>query len=366
MNIPALRQQIDQLDQRLLALLNERAKLSSSVGRWKQAHQEPIFVPEREEDLLRKLEHANEGPLTNSGLRAIYREILSSSRACQKSFTVAFLGAPHSVAWHAVRLRFGVSDRVLPVGSVAEMLRVLDSNEAEVALLSRNDLLKAYMPKKGRKGLLRNELGKRLFICGDVRLADVPASDGTLDAALSHHAEDSEHHDDAPAFALPAGDDDISYLSTQQTAAGTSFISVNGHAATGNGNGNGANGTESMANMSRKAIATAMAPGVEDMFLLLSRRPTPPGPNLKTLVYMCWAQGDEDLVSLRDLLKTAGIEARAWDTLPYGAKPGQACHLLEMEGAVPPQAMEEALRPANRKLLWMEHLGSYPETQVYG
>jgi hypothetical protein len=249
---------------------------------------------------------------------------------------------------------------VLPVRSVAELLQVLNRDEAEVALLARSELLKAYLPK-GKKGLLRNELGQRLFICGDVRLADVPRveSEAGTDAVgiLGRHRE-------AQTFAMPAGDDDISYLSTPQPAESEAYAGTNGtsnSASVVNGSESGSNGA--VASVERKTIA---APGVEDMFLLLSRRPVPQGPNLKTLVYVLCSRGEDTLPLLHDLAKAAGIIVKAWDTLPYGAKPGETCYQLEIDGAVPRQVIEEALRPATGKKLSIEHLGFYPETQVYG
>ncbi|PTX91949.1 hypothetical protein DB346_23630 [Verrucomicrobia bacterium LW23] len=352
MNIPALRQKIDELDQRLLALLNERAELSSSVGRWKQAHQEPVFVPEREEALMRTLVAANRGPLTSSGLRAIYREILSSSRACQKAFSVACLGAAHSAAWHAVRLRFGASDRVVPVETASELLRALEEGDAEVALLSRSDLLKAYLPKKG---VLRNELGTRLFICGEVRLSDALPDDAQKSPLT---AEDLAHQHDA-RFELPAGDDDISFLSIPQAVVDTAFKPING-----SHRGAAASEPESgsaVASLLRQTTAHAG----DAVFFLLSRRPVPEGPHLKTLVCISAPRGEEMDSVLRELMSASDIITTTWDTLSHGSKPGHVCHHLELEGAVAQSVVEAALVPASDKIT-IKHLGFYPETQVYG
>ena len=65
MNLQKLRQQIDKIDLRLLALLNARTKLAEKVGKLKRASGQAVFAPEREEILLRRLASGNPGPLPN-------------------------------------------------------------------------------------------------------------------------------------------------------------------------------------------------------------------------------------------------------------------------------------------------------------
>jgi len=80
-----LRQAILALDAELVALLNRRAALSLAVGERKRADGQSVFCPGREADLMRQLEAMNDGSLPIEHLRAIYREILSSSRNLQRA-----------------------------------------------------------------------------------------------------------------------------------------------------------------------------------------------------------------------------------------------------------------------------------------
>src|SRR5689334_22627299 len=92
-----LRQELDAIDDELVRLLNRRASLSLKVGDLKrrQGDNTPIFVPEREAEVLGNVRRANKaGPLRGAQLEAIYRQILSSSRDLQRRPRVAYLGPP--------------------------------------------------------------------------------------------------------------------------------------------------------------------------------------------------------------------------------------------------------------------------------
>ncbi len=85
MTLSQLRKRIDQLDRRLLALLNQRAHLALRVGLLKRRQDRQLFDPKRERDILRQVAHANAGPLSTHAVRAIYREILRQIRRLEQS-----------------------------------------------------------------------------------------------------------------------------------------------------------------------------------------------------------------------------------------------------------------------------------------
>ncbi len=82
--LDALRASINHLDQQLLGLLNLRTGLILKVGEIKKQAALAIHVPEREEEILHRLEMTNHGPLQNQHLRAIYTEIFAASRDLQE------------------------------------------------------------------------------------------------------------------------------------------------------------------------------------------------------------------------------------------------------------------------------------------
>jgi chorismate mutase-like protein len=84
-----LRVEIDAIDDRILELLNRRAKAAIEVGSIKKDRNLNVYVPEREVEILRRLTAVNEGPFPNDGLKAIYREIISASLSLEKPLSVA-------------------------------------------------------------------------------------------------------------------------------------------------------------------------------------------------------------------------------------------------------------------------------------
>lgn len=104
-----LRQRIDELDQRLVELLNERARVVVEVGKVKQRGSAPIYAPEREKAVLEQVRQYNTGPLPDTCLEAIWRELMSGSFALERPLRVGYLGPAGSFSHLAARRKFGAS-----------------------------------------------------------------------------------------------------------------------------------------------------------------------------------------------------------------------------------------------------------------
>lgn len=84
MDIAALRKQIDELDRRLVELLNERARAAQQIGLLKRDTNLPIYEPEREKVIFRNVSAANGGPLADRDLEHIYERVIDVMRNIQK------------------------------------------------------------------------------------------------------------------------------------------------------------------------------------------------------------------------------------------------------------------------------------------
>ena len=91
-SLEALRAQIDEIDAKLVELLNERARVVQSVGKLKRASNSPIYAPHREAEVLNKVLDQSAGPLPERALEAIYRELMSGSFALERPLRVGYLG----------------------------------------------------------------------------------------------------------------------------------------------------------------------------------------------------------------------------------------------------------------------------------
>ncbi len=103
------RKKIDRLDQKLVDLLNERARLVVEVGELKRSSDTPIYAPHREAQVLEKALGRNEGPLPDRTIEGVYRELMSGSFAIERPLRIGFLGPPGSYSHQASVKQFGSS-----------------------------------------------------------------------------------------------------------------------------------------------------------------------------------------------------------------------------------------------------------------
>ena len=109
LDLDHLRQRIDDVDNRLVQLLNERASLVVDVGKFKRGSGTPIYAPHREQAVIGRALKANAGPLYDTTVEAVYREIMSGSFALEQPLRIGFLGPAGSFSHEAAAKQFGSS-----------------------------------------------------------------------------------------------------------------------------------------------------------------------------------------------------------------------------------------------------------------
>lgn len=134
-DISEVRKDIDSIDEQIITLINRRYGLAGEVGEWKRANRREIYVPEREKALLERLEGLNKGPLPNSTLRSIYREIMSGALALEAPITIAFLGPENTFSHQAAMSKFGHSVRYQPKNSIAEVFEEVEKGKAHYGVV---------------------------------------------------------------------------------------------------------------------------------------------------------------------------------------------------------------------------------------
>jgi chorismate mutase len=82
--IDRLRQEIDEIDSRLLELFNRRARCVVEIGHIKRAGNMPLYQPDRERQIFDRAEAANPGPLSNRAIRRLFERILDESRSVER------------------------------------------------------------------------------------------------------------------------------------------------------------------------------------------------------------------------------------------------------------------------------------------
>jgi chorismate mutase len=138
-----LRRQVDQIDLRMLRLLQQRNKLTAEIGRLKRRHRAVIYVPERERELLSRLVRLSKGRIPTNVVTAIYREILSGSRAAQGQPPVGVLRGEKRQLLDAARSIFGAADHFSAQKSWDELAKGVRTRALSVGLITGTDLLGA-------------------------------------------------------------------------------------------------------------------------------------------------------------------------------------------------------------------------------
>ncbi len=158
-----IRARIDAVDDRIVDLLRERAALAQDIGHAKSGAK---YRPEREAQVLRRVNARNKGPLPAAALTRLYTEIMSACRALEAGITVAYLGPQGTFSEEAAIRQFGSQAMLKPCASIDGVFRQVETgavaygvvpieNSTEGSITLTHDLL----------------LATPLKICGEVLLS---------------------------------------------------------------------------------------------------------------------------------------------------------------------------------------------------
>ena len=163
--IAGLRGKIDRLDQELVRLMNERAKIASEIGELKNDSGISAYDPSREEEVLSRVLELSKGPLSPRCVRAVFRELISGSRSLEKEMRVAYLGPAYSYSHLAAIHRFGQNVELVPVASIAAVFEEVNRRQTDYGLVPVEN------STDGRVADTLDMFARlRVRICGEVQL----------------------------------------------------------------------------------------------------------------------------------------------------------------------------------------------------
>ncbi len=135
MTLEELRKKINDIDAELVELLNERAKVVIEIGKLKDKTDSPVYAPHREKQVLEKIKVENNGPLPDSCLMAIWRELMSGSFYLEKPLRIGYLGPAGSFSHSAAMLKFGQSVEYEPLADIRSIFGEVDKKHCDFALV---------------------------------------------------------------------------------------------------------------------------------------------------------------------------------------------------------------------------------------
>lgn len=132
-----IRAKIDAIDEQILALISERARLAQEVARVKRAAGEvsDFYRPEREAEILRRVKANNPGPLPDEAVQRLFRELMAACLALQQPLKVAYFG-PEGTYTHAATLKhFGSAAQLSPLATIDLVFRDVETGAANYGVV---------------------------------------------------------------------------------------------------------------------------------------------------------------------------------------------------------------------------------------
>lgn len=129
------RQEINELDLKILNLLNQRMEVVKRIGQLKTRRKLDYYDPKREESIIKKLLRENKGILPNSVLLNIYREIFLAARSLEKHLTIAYWGPEGTFTHLSAVKKFGSGHRFVPMKSIKNVFETIARGHADFGVV---------------------------------------------------------------------------------------------------------------------------------------------------------------------------------------------------------------------------------------
>ena len=122
-------------------------ELVRQVGVLKRAEKSVIYRPEREQEILRRLEQQNDGLLNKSAIEAIFLEIFAVSRNLELPQRVAFLGPEGSFTHQAAESRFGGMGEYLVLPTIRSVFDSVETGRAAFGVVPVENNQEGIVPE---------------------------------------------------------------------------------------------------------------------------------------------------------------------------------------------------------------------------
>lgn len=165
------RDRIDEIDGDILRLMNQRIAAAQSIAEVKnQLDQPAIYRPEREAQVLRRLQELNQteashGLLSESSVEALFREIMSVTRGSEAGLSVAVLGPRGTFTEAAARQHFGSTIEIVDFPTIDEIFKATEAGNTNFSVVPVENSTEG-----GVTGTLDRLTNTSLSICGEINL----------------------------------------------------------------------------------------------------------------------------------------------------------------------------------------------------
>ena len=312
---------IDNIDNQLLDLMNERAKHARAIGELKGTG--VVYRPEREAQVLRRIKAFNTGPLTDEAVARLFREIMSECLAIERPLTIAYLGPEGTFTQLAAMKHFGHAAHTVPCLTVDDSLRLVEARQADYVVAPVENSTEGSV---GRTlDLLVNT---PLRVCGEVVLR------------VHHHFLRTQYVDFA--------DLDAVYAHAQALAQCQHWLAKN------------LPDNVSRVAVSSNAEAAKLAAHNTTRFLVLGHQDTTPSGHDKTSLIVSAPNRAGMLHHIIEPLMQTGISMTKFESRPSRTNLWEYLFFIDIEGHFAEPRIQAALDVLRERAMFIKVLGAYP------
>ena len=344
------RARIDEIDDELLRLFNERIEIAAQVGKGKANRNESVYRPEREAQVIQRLVGANKGPLASSAVRFLFREIISLARCAEAPIRVAALGPRGTFSEQAAYKLFGQQIDLIEAADIEEVFRSTESGEAQFGVVP-----------------VENSTEGAVNVALDLMLDTTLAACNEVELRVAHCLL---AHPDAPAVTRICAHEQALAQCRHWLAAHFPGIPLVAKASNAEAARSAATETETYAVASAAAAALygleikerniEDQPGNTTRFLVFSKDRARPSGQDKTSLIMSNPDQSGALYRLLSPLAEAGISMTKIESRPTRSGLWKYVFFIDIEGHLDDPQIGPALAAMQKASAFFKILGSYP------
>jgi len=133
--LAGLRKKINEIDKKIITLLNDRAWAARHIGKIKKEAGVSVYTPEREVEIYENIIKENKGPLPNKALFAVYREVMSGSLGLEKKLKIAYLGPEATFTHQAGVKKFGSNVEYYACPTITDVFRGVEAGRSDYGVV---------------------------------------------------------------------------------------------------------------------------------------------------------------------------------------------------------------------------------------
>lgn len=133
--IGKMRKEIDNIDKKIIELLNRRASNAIKIGREKAENNSSYYMPEREKEVISNISRLSKGPMSQESIREIYNEVLNGCRQLQKSFKIAYFGPEATFTHQAAVKNFGKEAMYVNCSTIQDVFENVEKSRSDYGVV---------------------------------------------------------------------------------------------------------------------------------------------------------------------------------------------------------------------------------------